>query len=121
LTIHLIRYILGRRTIVHYLGGFIVSYFRKGLLGVGVVLTGLSLLTACQTVEGTFQGAKKDIATDEAVMNRAVTPAHKTEMHKATHHKKAMHKAKHHKKAMHKKADTQENSQNSSSATPKND
>jgi len=77
-----------------------VSYLKKGLLGVGAVVASLSLLTACQTIKGTLQGADRDVNNGAVAVEKATSPAKP-----AAHHKKAMHhKAAHHKKAMHKKA-----------------
>ena len=88
-------------------------YMEKTVLGLGIVVIGASLLTACntlqdaangventtvaigKTVTGTVGGAKKDVNNAE----KAVTAHHKAH-HKA--HKKAHHKVHH--KAMKKAA-----------------
>ena len=104
---------MNRWTHVYFLGDCIVSYLNKGLLGVGVVLTSLSLLTACQTVEGTVLGAGKGAAADVRSVDNAMTPEAKKKaaVHHKAHHK-AHHATKHHHKAHHaatksKKADEQ--------------
>ncbi len=63
---------------------------KKSLLGLGIALiSATSLLTGCNTIQGTAYGAKKDFQT--------VTGSHKSKKHhKGTHHKT---KAPHHKKA----------------------
>ena len=100
-------------------------YMEKTILGLGVILVGASLLTACntvkdtatgvehtavgvgQTVTGAFVGAKKDVkATETAVVahHKAHHKAHKKAAHKA--HKKAHHKA--HRKMAEKPVETTE-------------
>ena len=86
-------------------------YMEKTVLGLGVILVSASLLTACNTVQGTAVGVEHTAAGVGQTVTGAVVGAgkdiHATEQAIVASHKKAVHHKAHH-KAMKKSTDTSE-------------
>lgn len=99
---------------INFIGEVMKRYMEKTVLGFSVVLLSASLLTACNTVEGTAvglgrtaTGAVAGAGKDIHAVERTMTPGHKKAVHHKAHKKAVHHKA--HKKTHHKamKKDTE--------------
>lgn len=68
-----------------------MSYLTKGLLGIGIAFTSLSMVTGCSMIQGTVNGTEKMVSSDVHAVDKALTPAKATPKKKVVHHKKSSH------------------------------